>query len=91
MNTTLHSSGYDLCELDGDQWAVNVRGGPLFVGTFHKVVIHAVTRMGFQLSEIEFAVKNMIDKNHNAAHFGMYRGFIFTFNREVKDVGRKAS
>jgi hypothetical protein len=86
VDTNLNTAGYDLYEVSEDHWALHVKDGPVFIGTFKKVVIHAATRLGFKLSEIEFATKEMINKGHNGAHFGMYRGFIFTFQREFKHV-----
>jgi len=86
MDTNLNTAGYDLYEVSGDHWALHVKEGPVFVGSFRKVVTHAVTRLGFKLSEIEIATKEMIKMEHNGAHFGMYKGFIFTFQKEFKHV-----
>jgi hypothetical protein len=86
MDTNLNTAGYDLYEVSEDSWALHVKDGPIFVGTFRKVALHAVTRLGFKLEEIEYAAKEMIKREHNGAHFGMYRGFIFTFQREFKHV-----
>jgi hypothetical protein len=83
---TNNSGGYDLIEMGNDQWAMNVRGGSLFVGSFRKVVMHSVAVLGFNLKEIEFAVKEMLDKGHNSAHFGMYKGFIFTFEKDFTNA-----
>jgi hypothetical protein len=88
MNKGLNGAGYDLYEKSNDEWILNVKGGSVFVGTFRKVVTHAVTRMGFELDEIDFAVKQMLDKGHNAAHFGMYRSFIFSFQKEFKNESK---
>jgi hypothetical protein len=90
MDKNLNSLGYDLIDLGDESWVLNVRGGPIYVGTFNKVVKLAVVRLGFSLQEIEFAASTMIEKNHNAAHFGMYRGFIYTFQKDLPNV-RKAS
>ena len=90
MERNLNTAGYDLYEIEQDKWALHVKDGPVFIGSFRKVVTHAVTRLKFKLDEIEYATKEMIDKGHNGAHFGMYRGFIFTFQKEFKHV-RQAS
>jgi hypothetical protein len=84
MNTTLTSLGYDLYEVSDNCWAIHIKGGKLFIGTFKEVVTACVTKLGFELEEFEFATKEMIDKGHNGAHFGMYRSFMFTFQREFK-------
>lgn len=90
MFMNLNSAGYDLYEVTPNEWIMNVKNGPLYVGTFKKVVKHAVIKMGFSLVEIEVAVDEMLKKGHNAAHFGMSRGFISTFNKDFPNV-RKAS
>lgn len=83
---SLNSSGYDLYEVDTDQWALHIKHGQIFVGTFRKIVTHMVAKLGFDLDEIQVATKTMIEKDHSGAHFGMYRGFIFTFQKEFKNV-----
>ena len=60
------------------------QGGSTNIGSFRKVAIYMVTRIGFKLEEIQAATKEMIEKDHNAAHFGIYRGFISTFKKEFK-------
>lgn len=86
MQTSINSTGYDLYEITQNEWILKVKNGPMYVGTFKKVVKHAVTKMGFDLEEINVAVKEMIKYNHNAAHFGMYRGFIYTFQKDFTNV-----
>jgi hypothetical protein len=82
MDKDISSSGYDLYEITQDEWILKVRGGAMWVGTFRKVTIYAVKNLGFKLSEIEIAAKEMIGKGHNAAHFGIYKGFINTFQKD---------
>jgi hypothetical protein len=84
MDKNLNSAGYDLYEASYTHWAIHTKDGPVFVGSFKDVATHMVSQLGFKLDEIEYAVKTMIEKNHNGAHFGMYRGFIFTFQKEFK-------
>lgn len=86
MERDINTTGYDLYEVANDQWALHVKGGAAFVGSFRKVVRHAVTRLGFKLSEIEYATQEMLKQDHNGAHFGVYRGFIFTFKKDFKAV-----
>jgi len=42
------------------------------------------------MSEIEIAVREMLVNDHNAAHFGIYKKFIFSFKKEFPNV-RQAS
>lgn len=90
MERETTTTGYDLYEVANDQWALHVKGGAAFVGTFRKVITHAVTHLNFKIEEIEFATKEMIKQEHNAAHFGMYRGFLFTFKKDFVHVKRQA-
>lgn len=89
FEANINTAGYDLYEVTQDEWIINAKGGPLFAGTFKDVVKHAIAKMGFELEEIEIATQEMIKMGHNAAHFGMFRGFIYTFNKEFNE--RKVS
>ena len=84
MDKNLTTSGFDLYEVEQDQWVFHIKGGSIYIGSFRKVAIYMVTRIGFKLEEIQAATKEMIEKDHNAAHFGIYRGFISTFKKEFK-------
>jgi len=83
----LNTAGYDLYEV-GDLWFLHVKGGSVFSGTFYKVARHAISVLGFKATEIEEAIGEMTKNGHNGAHFGMYKGFIFSFNKEFKSVKR---
>lgn len=89
-NSNLNMAGYDLYEITKDEWILHVKNGPIYSGTFKKVVVHAIKRLGFRLEEFDIACQEMIKYNHNGAHFGMYKGFIYTFQKEFKH-DRKAS
>jgi len=84
-----NTEGYNLIEVTNDVWRIDVINGRSFTGTFLEVVLFSVLKLGFNINEIDLAVKDMIDQNHNAAHFGMWTGFIFSFKYE-REV-RKAS
>ena len=90
MERNLTTTGNDLYEVAPDQWALHVKGGAAFVGNFKNVVTHAVKKLNFKFEEIEFATAQMVKNDHNGAHFGMYRGFLFTFKKDFKYV-REAS
>ncbi len=86
MDTNLNTAGYDLYEITKDEWILHVKDGPIFHGSFKKVAVHAIKHMGFTIYEIEAAVDNMVNRSHNAAHFGMYGDFMFSFKREFGNV-----
>lgn len=81
--------GYNLIEITNDIWRIEVISGRSFTGTFLEVVLFSVLKLGFNINEIDLAVKDMIDNSHSAAHFGMWSGFIFSFNHQ-REI-RKAS
>lgn len=80
----MDSAGYDLYEVTRDEWVLEVKNGPIFHGTLVKIGVHAVKRMGFKMGDIEIATQEMLKHGHNAAHFGMYRTFMFTFQKDFK-------
>ena len=81
MNTKMNTAGYDLYEITEHEWIIHVKGCKLFTGTFKEVVKH-MSGMGFELAEVEVAVKDMIQTGFNGSHFGMHKSFIFSFQRE---------
>lgn len=82
--------GYNLTEIGGNIWKIQTINGRSFTGTFLEVVLYAVIKLGFNINEIDAAVKVMVELGHDSAHFGMWTRFIFTFNME-KEVYRRAS
>lgn len=81
--------GYNLIETKDNLWTIQVINGHCFSGTFLEVIMYAILRLGFNIDELDLAVKEMVDNNHNAAHFGMWSRFIFSFNKA--EEYRKAS
>lgn len=86
MEKNLNSAGYDLYEIYPNHWMLHVKGDRIYNGSLVEVGKLAVQMFGFDLSEIEFGIKEMYRNDHNGAHFGMGGGFIFTFKREFKNV-----
>lgn len=82
--------GFNLVEITKDIWRLETIGGRDFNGTFLEVVLYAIIKLGFNINEIDTAVKTMLQENHNAAHFGMWARFMFSFN-SIKELQRRAS
>ncbi len=76
------SKGYQLFSL-GPKWELHTPSG-IVSGTLHQICNYAVLRLGFKITEIEFAVIEMEKQFHDAAEFGIYKSFIFTFDRSEK-------
>ena len=84
------ASGFNLIEISEDIWQLQIVDSESFFGTFKEVLIFANLRYSINLKEIDMAVQCMIKEGHNAAHFGMWGTFIFTF-KKIFDQERKVS
>lgn len=79
----LNSAGFDLYEIYPNQWMLHDKTDMrVYNGTLVEIGKFAVQTFGFELSEIEFAIKEMYKRDHNGSHFGMNRTFIFTFKKD---------
>lgn len=83
-------NGYNLISVSEDVWAFEVIGTGSFMGSFREVVEFAVWSYALNIVEIEKAIEDMLSGNNDAAHFGAWGTFIFSFNK-LQDVERKAS
>lgn len=84
MDTRLNTAGYNLYEVSSDEWIFDSNTGPFYAGSFRDVVSH-MAQIGFQLDEIETAVRNMVNEDYNGAHFGMYKCFLFSFQKDFNN------
>jgi hypothetical protein len=77
-----------LVEVAHDKWFISTKDGVQFNGTFRNVVYHMVANMGFDVAEIDYAIKELMPDQemlgHNAIHFGMYKRFLFTCQKEIR-------
>jgi len=72
--------GYQLLNL-GSHWELHSSRG-IFKGDFKKVCTYAIVELGFPMKELETAFTEMDEHFHNAAEFGIYKSFMFTFEKE---------
>jgi hypothetical protein len=73
--------GYKLLDI-GPHWELHSSTG-VYRGSLEMVRSYAVLRLGFLVEDIDIAVREM-DKNfHDGAEFGIYKRFIFTFERSL--------
>lgn len=56
-------------------------------GTMVAIVTYCVAGLRFNVTEIEDAMVDMIHKETDAAHFGINRKFLYSFNRTEKKAG----
>jgi hypothetical protein len=90
LNNTLSANGYDLYEAFEAQWVLDFKNGDAFYGSLEEIGVYMCKKLDFNLREIDIAVEEMIKKNHNAAHFGVFKSMIFTFVKEI-NLDRKVS
>jgi hypothetical protein len=92
MDKALNSAGYDLYEITKDEWILDTNNGPIFHGTLKKVALYAIRKLGFKVQDFEIATEELVkNPTHNAVHFGMYKTFMFTFNRDFNGKTSKVS
>lgn len=51
--------------------------------SFSRMIAHLVNDLGVEPSELNIAVAEMFKNDHNTAHFGIHKGFIFTRQIEM--------
>lgn len=73
--------GFNIIEVVENVWVLEVINGISYTGTLKEVVTLAINNYKFRFKEIEDAVNCMIREEHNAAHFGTWGSFIYTFNQ----------
>lgn len=85
MQSILSSKGANLHMMAPDTWVFDDHSGQLFDGRFKAVISHMIDR-GFSMNDVETAVNEIIKNDHDSANFGMFKGFIFSYNRKEKKV-----
>ena len=80
------STGYYLKEVSHDNWSFRSNGEyAIYIGSFKEMVRLMVNAHHFELGNIDLAIKEMLRNDHNMAHFGMHRSFIYSCNdKELK-------
>lgn len=78
----INFSGYNLIEGENNVWYLQVIDKVALKGNFREIVIYAVVKLGFNISEIDEAIKDMYETGTNAAHFGSNRSFIYSFEKD---------
>jgi hypothetical protein len=78
------SKGYQLID-SGSHWELHSPIG-IYRGNFKQVCTYAAIKLGFSLDEIDVAVQEMETHFQNGAEFGIFKSFLFTFDKET-DLG----
>lgn len=80
---------YNLYKISDDLYQIHsgFRNEKAMEGTILAIVTYCVTCLRFDVLEIEDAMVDMIHKDMDAAHFGINRKFLYSFNRSEKKAG----
>lgn len=74
---------YDMKRLSESKWSLTSDKKNTFIGSL-KEVCQVAVGIGFDMETIEEAVNEMAWMDHDAAHFGIYKGFIFSYDTKEK-------
>jgi hypothetical protein len=76
---------YDIRRIDERKWSITTNKTRSFVGSL-KEVCQVAVGIGLSIDEIEYALTEMAWMDHDVAHFGIYKGFIFSYDTKEKRV-----
>lgn len=76
--------GFNIYEITQNVWVFEVINGQSLSGSLQEVIVFAMNSYAFTLVELEASVEAMAKNNHNAAHFGMWASFIYSFNKSFQ-------
>lgn len=75
--------GYKLYDF-GSHYELHFRSG-IYRGNLKQVTTYAVIEHGFDVNEIEIGILEMDKHFHNGAEYGMYKRFMWTFDKETNE------
>jgi len=78
------SSGYQLVDLGTGSWQIRTPKG-IFTGNLRQVCTYSVLELGFTFKELEIGVIEMEKHFHNAAEFGIFKSFMWSYDLNEKD------
>lgn len=73
------SSGYKLVDKGLGLWSLHAPEGN-FTGTLKQVCFFAVRKYDFEMKELELGVMEMDKHWHNAAEYGIFKRFMWSFD-----------
>ena len=79
-------AGYNMIEGQNNVWYLQVVDRIAFTGTLKEVVKFAIIRLGFNFHDLHEAILFLGANGYNAAHFGMHKRFIYTFNQDLTTI-----
>jgi hypothetical protein len=89
-NRYTNLDGFNIIQVSKNEWILQVVNSVAYEGNFREVALFAIKKYGFSIKEIDMAIADMIELGNNAAHFGMWSSFIYSFKQDLTPI-RKAS
>lgn len=74
-------SGYTLHDKGLGVWSIQFSCG-IFTGNLKQVCTYAVMELGFKMEELEYGVMEMEKSFHNAAEYGVFKRFMWSYDWE---------
>lgn len=73
--------GYKLLDLGSGLWSLQAPQST-FSGTLKQVCLYAVRKFDFEMKELEIGVLEMEKHWHNAAEYGIFKRFMWSYDIE---------
>lgn len=82
---TKNVSGYKLIDKGAGLYQLHTPKG-IFTGNLKQVCTFSVLQLGFEMKELELGVLEMEKHFHNAAEYGIFKRFMWTYDTEEKNA-----
>ena len=77
---------YNIHKINEDRYQLHSdRTNSLMEGALIHIMVYATHTLGFNPDELEMAFVDMIRNDKDSAHFGIYKAFIFSFNKADRE------
>jgi hypothetical protein len=67
-----------------NKWEVHTQGQGAYEGSMLGIIMFCVIKLGFTYEDIREGIEEMTWNDHDTAHFGIYRTFIYSYNQSEK-------
>lgn len=65
-----------------NEWQILAKNKISFKGGLSLVRMYCIKKLKMQAKEIDDALQEMAKNQHDSADFGIWKGFIFTYNKD---------
>lgn len=76
--------GYKLLDKGDGNWQIVTPNG-IFTGNMKQVCTYSVMELGFSMKELEIGILEMEKHFHNAAEYGVFKKFMWSYDQEEKN------